>query len=500
MTRNILFCRTRVLFLFYLGLFCASFFAFAQEVSPIANLPSVEPLFIYDDGGSFDDEDIIKAALEFCECSLSSAEGQAVFLRYSNLKKSLVTPSFLALSQRERAEKILSTMYEKVLVAYKDGQTRINVTFADGSYNCVSSSVLYLALAKASALDVRGQVTPNHAFCTLYVTDGSAGAKTKVDVETTNPYGFDPGSKRNVQENSNGGQRYTIVPKRNYIGRYEVEDKIFVSLIGNNVAADYDKAGNWYKSVPMAGACVAFTQGCKDSSNRNREGFETACTNFVVSLQREKQFGRIVEWLDLVLARWGAEKKLKNTYENSVANYVVVLCKTGSFTAARECLDQRREKIDAQMQARIEQQIFESEVQWHLDASRNDDEAIAYLQSIRFLEMAQSSRNASKIKQRLEYYWVKKINAAQAEGDFLYAASIADEGLACVPGSGLILGAKKNCLRNYDSVFHNKFADLANKKRYEEALDVLNEGLRGNPESQTLKSDLKRLQKMMGRE
>ena len=484
------------LFLFCLSLAFALGFSFAQN----AALPSVEPLFLYDDGGSFDDDDIIKSALEFCECPLSSAEGQSVFLCYSNLKKSLVTPSFLALSQSERAEKILSAMYENILLAYKDGQTKISVMFADGSYNCVSSSVLYLALAKACGLDVRGQVTPNHAFCTLYVTDGSGGGKTKIDVETTNPYGFNPGVRRNVQVDASGGGRYTVVPKRNYSGRYEVEDRVFVSLIGSNVAADYDKAGNWYKSVPMAGACVAFTQGCKDSSKRNREGLETTCTNFVVSLQREKQFGRIVEWLDLVLARWGAEKKLKNTYENSVSNYVVVLCKTGSFAAARECLDQRREKIGVQVQARIEQQIFESEVQWHLDASRSDDEAIAYLQSIRSSEMAQASRNAAKIKQRLEQHWLNKINAAQADGDFLYAAAIADQGMADVGSSGILSSAKRNCFHNYDAFYHNKFADLANKKRYEEALDVLNEGLRGNPESQTLKSDLKRLQKMMGRE
>ena len=89
-------------------------------------------------------------------------------------------------------------MYEKVIVAYKERQTRLNVMFADGSYNCVSSSLLYLALAKACGLDVRGQVTPNHAFCTLYVTDGSGGGKTKIDVETTNPYGFNPGVRRNV--------------------------------------------------------------------------------------------------------------------------------------------------------------------------------------------------------------------------------------------------------------------------------------------------------------
>ncbi|MBO4386836.1 MAG: hypothetical protein J5817_07460 [Treponema sp.] len=484
------------IFLFCLSLACALHFSFAQNTA----LPSVEPLFLYDDGGSFDDEDIIKSALEFSECPASSAEGQAAFARYSNLKHSLVTPSFLALSQTERAEKILSAMYEKLLLAYKDGQTKVNVMFADGSYNCVSSSVLYLALAKASGLDVRGQVTPNHAFCTLYVSDGSSGAKAKVDVETTNPYGFDPGSKRNVQENSNGGGRYTIVPKRNYIGRYEVEDRMLVSLIGGNVAADYDKAGNWHKAVPMAAACVAFTQGCNNTAKRNREEFETACTNFVASLQRENKFATVLEWLDLLCGKWGAEKKLKNTYENSVSNYVVVLCRTGSFTAARECLDQRRKNVSVQAQTRIEQQIFESEVQWHLDAARNDDEAIAYLQSIRSQELAQSSRNAAKIKQRLEYYWVKKINAAQAEGDYLYAASIADQGLACVPGSGIISGAKKSCFRNYDSVFHNKFADLANKKRYDEALDVLNEGLSGNPESQVLNSDLKRLKKMMEKE
>ena len=500
MTRNILFCRTRVLFLFYLGLFCASFFAFAQKASPIANLPSVEPLFIYDDGGSFDDDDIIKAALEFSECPVSSAEGQSALLRYDVLRGSVTSPSFLSLSQVERAEKILSLMYEKVIVAYKERQTRLNVMFADGSYNCVSSSLLYLALAKACGLDVRGQVTPNHAFCTLYVTDGSGGGKTKIDVETTNPYGFNPGVRRNVQVDASGGGRYTVVPKRNYSGRYEVEDRVFVSLVGANLASDYDKAENWQRAVPMLAACAAFTRDCKNSKHDNRLEFEKMCTNYVVSLQREKQFGLAIEWLDTVLAKWGSGNELLNTYEKTLSNYIISFCRKGSFSAAKDCLEQRRGKIGAQAAARIEQLIFESEVQWHLDEARGDDAAIEYLHGIRSLEIAKQTRNAAKIKQRLEQHWLNKINAAQADGDFLYAAAIADQGMADVGSSGILSSAKRNCFHNYDAFYHNKFADFANKKRYEEALDVLNEGLRGNPESQTLKSDLKRLQKMMGRE
>lgn len=499
MLRNVFFCRTRFVFLFYLCLAFTVNFVSAQKATSLSAFPSVEPLFLYDDGGSFDDDDIIKAALEFSECPLSSAQGQAAFSRYVELRSMVTGISFMELGQSERAEKILSLMYEKVIGSYKERQTRMNLLFEDGSYNCVSSSVLYLALAKASGLDVRGQLTPNHAFCTLYVSDGSGGGKAKIDVETTNPYGFNPGVKRPLQEDASHGGKYTVVPKRNYSGRHEVDDRMFVSLVGGNVASDYDKAENWQMAVPMSAACLEFTRGEQASFYSNRTEFEKLCTNYVVSLQREKQYGRVLEWLDLVLARWGAGNELENTYEKSVSNYIIALCRTGSFSAAKECLDQRREKISMQAQVRFEQMIFDNEVQWHLDASSDDDAAIAYLQEVRSMDMAKSTRNAAKVRQRLEYHWLNKINAAQKEGDFLYAASIADKGMECVPGSSVLLNAKKACFRNYDASYHNKFADLANKKRYEEALDVLNEGLSGNPESQVLKGDLKRLQGMMNK-
>jgi len=484
-------------------IFCLIFvfavpFLFCQEISSPANLPSVDPLFIYDAGASFDDEDIVKVALEFSECPVSSPEGQSVLSRYMNLRKSVTDASFMKLSQSERAEKILSILYKEIIYTYKERQTRINVLFDEGTYNCVSSSVLYLALAKAASLDVRGQVTPNHAFCTLYLTDGSGGGKTKIDVETTNPYGFNPGVKKRVHENIKGGS-YTIVPKRNYRGRYEVEDKIFVSLVGGNLVADYDKAGNWQKSVPMAAACVAFTQDCDGPHNNNRNEFEKTATNFVVSLQREKRYGTVLDWLDLLCDKWGAGKNLRNTYEKSLSNYIVALCRTGSFSAAKEAFDKRKEKVGSQMQKRIEQEIFEHEVQWHLDSVSGDDEAIAYLLSIRSLEISKSSRNETKIRQGLEHYWLNKINAAQSEGDYLYAASVADEGLECVPGSSVLKNAKNNCFHNHDAIFHNKFADFANKKQYDKALDELNKGLKGNPNSQVLKNDLKRLQNMMNK-
>jgi hypothetical protein len=55
-----------------------------------------------------------------------------------------------------------------------------------GHYNCLSSAMTYVVLARAFGLQVRGALVPSHVFVELT----TAGGK-RIDVETTSPTGFD---------------------------------------------------------------------------------------------------------------------------------------------------------------------------------------------------------------------------------------------------------------------------------------------------------------------
>ncbi|NIM05099.1 MAG: hypothetical protein GTN65_05665, partial [Armatimonadetes bacterium] len=85
---------------------------------------------------------------------------------------------------RERAEAALAFMHRKLLKRYDERQTGIHVLLAQGSYNCVSSGVVYAVLLKALGLKVWGVRTSDHAFCRV-----QAGEQA-FDVETTSPFGF----------------------------------------------------------------------------------------------------------------------------------------------------------------------------------------------------------------------------------------------------------------------------------------------------------------------
>jgi transglutaminase-like putative cysteine protease len=95
---------------------------------------------------------------------------------------------------RERAEYVLTWMHEHCLSRYAAQQSRIDTLLDNGRYNCVSSAVLYAVLARSAGITVSGVATRDHAFATVHIP-GSEGAVEDIDVETTNKFGFDPGSR-----------------------------------------------------------------------------------------------------------------------------------------------------------------------------------------------------------------------------------------------------------------------------------------------------------------
>jgi tetratricopeptide (TPR) repeat protein len=68
---------------------------------------------------------------------------------------------------------------------YDWGQSRLTGIFADGKYNCVSSVLLFLVLAREFGMDAKGVVLPSHAFAQLTLPDGAI-----VEIETTSPDGY----------------------------------------------------------------------------------------------------------------------------------------------------------------------------------------------------------------------------------------------------------------------------------------------------------------------
>jgi len=73
-----------------------------------------------------------------------------------------------------------------VLSAYDADQSQLTRIFSDGIFNCISSSLLYIAAAHHFDLHTSGVLLPSHAFVQLNLTDGES-----IAIETTSRQGFD---------------------------------------------------------------------------------------------------------------------------------------------------------------------------------------------------------------------------------------------------------------------------------------------------------------------
>jgi tetratricopeptide (TPR) repeat protein len=90
-------------------------------------------------------------------------------------------------SPRAKGEKLLQFLHEGPMAkGYESNQTLLSTVLDAGTYNCVSSAVLYNVVAGRLGLEARAVEIPGHVYSVLYA-DGKP-----TDVETTNAHGFDP--------------------------------------------------------------------------------------------------------------------------------------------------------------------------------------------------------------------------------------------------------------------------------------------------------------------
>lgn len=96
-----------------------------------------------------------------------------------------------------RGEKLLHAMHAsffsggdggeetELVEGYDSEQSRLSVIFRNGQFNCISSAILYMILARYFDLHVEGVVTAHHAFIQIQDQNGRI-----IEVETTSKLGY----------------------------------------------------------------------------------------------------------------------------------------------------------------------------------------------------------------------------------------------------------------------------------------------------------------------
>ncbi len=207
-----------------------------------------------------------------------------------------LTDTVVEMDERQKAEFVLEYMHKNFLGSYRLKQTRIDTLLETGGYNCVSSAVLYSILATAVGLDVSGVNTSDHAFCSVRIDD------KQIDVETTNIYGFEPGTRIDFHDNFGKTTGFSYVPPGNYRDRNRIDILKLFSLIIQNRIADVESAGRYSEAVGLAVDRWVLLGG---SRGQEFEDLVTRMLNYGTLLSRAGREADALDWAKLAVQVYG---------------------------------------------------------------------------------------------------------------------------------------------------------------------------------------------------
>ncbi len=373
---------------------------------------------------------IIDAALEFSGAAdtdpPAARDALTVLMRKFRDEVANVT------SQADLAERALTFLHKSLFTTYSVAQTRVDVALETGVYNCVSSAVLYLVVARSVGLSVSGVRTVDHAFASVLVNG------LPVDVETTNPLGFNPGAHKDFTDSFGKITGYSYVPPGNYQDRRAIGEKELLSLILTNRVAEAMDARAFRDALQPA-VSVFTLMGTDDS----REVLKIALGNYVIWLAVRHDYSQGVQFIDAVKASFGGIVDLEGPRRDIYHNWAVSLIDGHDLAEAETLLSQPAARTVL------------GDADW-TDLSSGIVERQA---------MAEAGVSGS-----------------------LSAAAVIAEGIRK-------LGRLPVLLQNFEAYIHNAFAPLYNTRKLTEARGVLDQGLAVYPDSRLIQQDLELLRK-----
>ena len=211
-----------------------------------------------------------------------------------------------------RAESILPFLHRTLFKEYREDATTVDGVVDTGYFNCVSSAVVYLLAARVFVLPMKGVQTPDHAFCVLTV------AGRDIDVETTNPFGFDPGTSKQFHSSFTKTTKFAYVPPQDYARRKTITEKDLVGLILHNRAVFMQSQGRHLEALRLAVDRVTGFPGADA-----REFLADCAANAVSDLSRRSDWPGALAAAEGALALAASEPKLLELRRTAAYNFAV---------------------------------------------------------------------------------------------------------------------------------------------------------------------------------
>ena len=443
-------------------------------------------------------DEVFEMGLLFSECVRGSETWKRCWEEFEKIKKEVSSSEIMGLDEEERGRAILKLLYRDYLAAYSLNQTKIDVAMDKGYYNCVSSAVLYMAAAKAAELDVRGQRTTQHAFCSIYVEvkGGKPGQLKKIDVETTNPYGFNPGSKEEIEHESQI-RKYYVVPKKYYSNRKEVSDGVFTGLIAGNLCSEYIKSENYKKAVPLGASRweAVCNENPKDIASVRNE-FDILAANYVNLIPSSAEaYSSTLDWFSTFIDRWGNNAFLQKNLDAAFINLLVLCNKEQNYPLAKSAYEYYKGRVSPTQITKSEE-IMTDIIILSATSQLSTEDKIEKTNSLLASKELSSAERQRRAQLHLESFWLDKLNSLMNSREYEEGYRTAALALIQLPKSTKIKAMQNNFYNNSIAIIHNNFAHQANAGKFEEAQAILEEGLEKFPEDKSLTKDLADLHKV----
>jgi hypothetical protein len=372
----------------------------------------------------------------------------------------------------------------------------MDTLLANGSYNCVSSAALYTILASAAGLKTRGVVTRDHAFVTV-----EAGDET-IDVETTNPYGFDPGNRREFHDAFGKTTGFVYVPAKNYRERTE-DARELVSIILHNRIVDLESRSRFAESVPLAvnrAALLAPVEGRPERTvyseffDDPRKMLLDRIFNYAATLLSAGKEQELLEWAGLAGAKYPAPERWQEIVAGAINNGLAKMIRSSRFAEGRGFLAAHASKISPETHRRFRAMLTDAEL-FHivtgLKTIKDADEALAALD----LAEGEALLPEARLKELRTFAVIKKAGFLIKEWGIKEALAYAESARAAY-GGGSQLDAQIRALREGRiAELHNGFAAAYNRRDFEKAGELIFAALEEFPEDPRLLADKDLLEK-----
>ncbi len=381
-----------------------------------------------------------------------------------------------------RGGAVLEYMHAHLLTSYDATQAKLDTLLATGQFNCVSSAVLYLILGRAVGLRVEAAYTPDHAFCTV-----DAGGKL-VDVETTNRYGFDPGTKKAFRD-AFGETGFTYVPPGDYLRRSATDAKGLLSFILQDRMALLEQRRDFGKAVGLAVDRYALlrTDGAyNDGANE--------IANYCSALNDEGRYSQALGFLKSATRAYGTAPVLRRAGAILAQNEAAKLSKENDYDRALGVIRAAQADgwIDAAQASSLRSSVAERRVMTQGRALPFSEAVAAATKSYRDGELPETF-----YRDYLYSLYASEAQALAGRGDYLGAAALLGEGERLVGDPRLAQG-RAIYLNDYAATVHNRFAALYNAGNARAAIPLLKEALVTLPGNSMLTNDLRMAEQAAG--